>query len=297
MSIAPRPLAPEGAVDPCRRVRRARASRARVAPRLGAPLLVALLALGACRGDGDAIAASERGGETSGGPASVIPPVKGTYREIPVPSGGAVRVVVQVDGDVPRDSAQRPAPAQQPACGADVPDESVQRDGDRLAGAVVWLPEVREGKPLPLERRYELTIERCRLVPRVQVAVAGGTINLRALDDASHRTRFVRYGDGARLADIATTEPISVVPDEKVLEAPGQVEVTCEYHPWARAWLMTFDHPYAAVSARDGAVRLDSVPAGRHRVMVWHERLGVHEDFVEVQAGREAVLEVKLRAR
>jgi hypothetical protein len=255
------------------------------------------LAALACKGDERAPArtAGSAGGEAVS--ASVIGAGSRPYREVAVDAPGVVRVRVTLDGDPPRDSTITPPPEQQAACGPAVPMAELSRQGDALGDAVVWLPDVREGKALPVERRYELTIERCRFTPHVQVAVAGGTLNLRALDDAAHRTRFVRRGDGAPLAEIATTEPTSVVPDEKVLRAPGQVEVTCSLHPWARAWLMTFDHPYAATSGADGSARLDGVPPGRWRVVVWHERFGLREDTVVVQAGQEAELEVKLKAR
>jgi hypothetical protein len=254
------------------------------------------LAALACKGGGDA----NRTASSSAGDAatsSVIAPSSRPYREVALPAAGALRVVVRLDGDLPADSVSRPPVDQQAACGPTIPAEEVVRQGDHLANAVVWLPDVREGKPLPVERRYELAIEHCRFAPRVQVAVAGGTLNLRALDDVAHRTRFVRHGDGARLAEIATTEPLSVVPDEKVLKEPGQVEVTCAQHPWARAWLMTFDHPYAAVTAVDGTARLDGVPPGRWRVVVWHERFGVREDSVTVAAGLDGQLEVKFKTK
>jgi hypothetical protein len=171
------------------------------------------------------------------------------------------------------------------------------RDGARLADVVVWLPDVREGKALPLEGRHDLTIEHCRLEPRVQVATVGGTVNLRAMDATAHRTRFVRRGDGARLAEIATTEPMSVVPDEDVLRQPGQIEVTCDAHPSARAWLFAFDHPYAAVTTQDGSARLDAVPPGRWRVLAWHERYGLVEGTATVVAGQEVEVKLDLKAR
>jgi hypothetical protein len=275
---------------PRRRIDWSRAwSRARAAGILG-------LAALACKGD-DGKASRTAGSAGGEAVSSVIASSSRPYREVAVPTPGVVHVRVTLDGDAPRDSTISPPPEQQAACGAVVPAAELARQGDALGDAVVWLPDVREGKALPVERRYELTIERCQFTPHVQVAVAGGTLNLRALDDAAHRTRFVRRGDGAQLADIATTEPTSVVPDEKVLKAPGQVEVTCSLHPWARAWLMTFDHPYAAASGADGSVRLEGVPPGRWRVAVWHERFGLREDTVVVQAGQEAELEVKLKAK
>lgn len=247
-----------------------------------------------CRGEDEA--AARQAGPAAGtlGRPSAVQPVRGTYRELPALTGGTVRVAVRLVGEPPADSTWAVPDAEQAACGPAVADASVSRTGDRLADAVVWLPDVRQGKPLPLERRHELTISRCVMAPRVQVAVAGGTLNLRALDDVAHRTRFVRLGDSARPTEIATTEPVSVVPDEEVLRRPGQVEVSCARHPWARAWLFAFDTPYAAVSAADGTATLGDVPPGRWRVRVWHERFGVREDSVTVTAGGDATVEVRL---
>ena len=277
-----------------------RACRPRQACGTTLPHLAAILGLAAlaCKGKDDPAARRTATAAGDAVPPSVIAPSSTPYREVAVANPGVIRVLVGLDGDVSRDSVM-PVPAEQQAVcgGSTIAVGDVTGQGDRLADAVVWLADVREGKALPVERRYELAIERCRFVPHVQVAVAGGTLNLRGMDDAAHRTRFVRHGDGARLSEISTTEPLSVVPDEKVLKSPGQVEVTCALHPWARAWLMTFDHPYAAVTAADGAARLDGVPPGRWRIVVWHERFGVREDFVEVKAGQETSYEVKLKAR
>lgn len=249
--------------------------------------------LAGCRGEDEAAARQAGAASGTGGRPSAVQPARGTYRELPGIAGGSVRVAVRLAGEPPADSTWAVPDTEQTACGAAVADASVARTGDRLADAVVWLPDVRQGKPLPLERRHELTISRCVMAPRVQVAVAGGTLNLRALDDVAHRTRFARLGEPARPIEIATTEPVSVVPDEEVLRKPGQVEVSCARHPWARAWLFAFDTPYAAVSAADGTATLADVPPGRWRVRVWHERFGVREDSVTVTAGADATVEVQ----
>jgi hypothetical protein len=231
-------------------------------------------------------------------PPSVVAPATRPYRERAdlATAGGTLRVVAVLDGDAPRDTTIALPEALRRACGPSIRHERVERSGDRIADVVVWLPDVREGKPMPLERRYDLTMERCRLQPRAQVAVAGGTLNLRTVDDLAHRTRFVRYGDGV-LTELHTTEPESVIPDERVLDKPGQVEVSCAEHPWARAWLFAFDHPYAAVTTRDGSALLAGVPAGRWRVVAWHEELGLSEGTIDVVPGREAELRVAFKAR
>ncbi len=92
---------------------------------------------------------------------------------------------------------------------------------------------------------------------------------------------------------MTATDAGTVVPDDRVLAKVGQIEATCEVHPWSRAWLLVFDHPYAVVTGRDGAFRLDGVPPGRHRVLAWHERYGVRESAVTVAPGQLAALDVK----
>jgi hypothetical protein len=60
------------------------------------------------------------------------------------------------------------------------------------------------------------------------------------------------------------------------------IQVGCDIHPWMRAHIATFEHPYFAVTPPDGRVTLDRVPPGDYVVAVWHERLGTLERSVSV---------------
>jgi hypothetical protein len=179
-------------------------------------------------------------------------------------------------------------------CGRAFPLSLVDSDGQGLGSAVVWLDDVRRGKPLPVERRYTLTNERCLLSPSVQGVVAGGTLNVRSVDAAVHRNRFLRLADDTTLAKVQLNDEGQVVPLERILIQPGRVEVRCDQHPWTRAWLMVFDHPYFATTAPDGVFRMDSVPPGEYRLIIWHPRVGETERQVTVEAGKERAVNVKL---
>ena len=50
--------------------------------------------------------------------------------------------------------------------------------------------------------------------------------------------------------------------------------VKCDLHPHMTAHWLILDHPYAAITAKDGSFTIKGVPAGTHEFRVWHERVG-----------------------
>lgn len=235
-------------------------------------------------GDGDAVAA------TPGFTRQAVP-----YTARPLEAFGRLTGVVEIDGAPPADSVVQPT-LDQTVCGTSFTRRGVARQGTRAAGVVVWLDGIRSGKPLPIERRFEITNERCALVPELQPAIAGGTLNVRSVDPVLHRTRIVRRDGGQVLASIRETDEGQVVPNEHVLQSPGLLELTCDVHSWTRGWIAVFDHPYFTMSAADGSFVIDSVPPGRYRLYGWHPRLGAIDDSVTIEQGRDASVVVRAAA-
>src|SRR4029078_11505038 len=97
----------------------------------------------------------------------------------------------------------------------------MERYGNDVIGIVVWIEGLRAGKPLPIERRFEIANDRCLLVPEVQTAIAGGTLNVQNLDATEHRTRITRRDGGEVVATIRETDEGQVVPNEHILQKPG----------------------------------------------------------------------------
>ena len=211
---------------------------------------------------------------------------------------GSIAGTVQIDGDAPADSVVLP-PADRELCGIAFPDSSIVRRGNTLAHAVVWLADVKEGKALPVERRTEVVNEECRLTPRVQAVVAGTTVNVRNEDRLAHTTRFVRGGPGGdTIAVVPLTDDGQVVPNEHIAAKGGMVAATCAQHAWTRGYIAVFESPYFAVTDESGAFRLDSVPPGKYRLLVWHERARAPEEHeVDVAAAGMSRVDVKLRLR
>jgi hypothetical protein len=86
--------------------------------------------------------------------------------------------------------------------------------------------------------------------------------------------------------NIEETDAGQVVPTEKVLADSGLVEVASGTHPWSRAWIRVFAQPYFAATSPDGTFRLDSIPPGTYRLVVWEPALGARDTTVMVGDGR-----------
>src|SRR3954464_3201409 len=52
------------------------------------------------------------------------------------------------------------------------------------------------------------------------------------------------------------------------------VPFKCDVHGWMNAYVGVLDHPYFAVTDKDGKFELKDVPAGTYTIEAWHERGG-----------------------
>src|SRR5262249_41367022 len=70
----------------------------------------------------------------------------------------------------------------------------------------------------------------------------------------------------------------------RVDKPEAMIEIKCDINAWMRAYLGVFDHPYFAVSDRDGAFTLNNLPPGEYTIEAWHERFGTRSQKVSLGA-------------
>jgi hypothetical protein len=71
----------------------------------------------------------------------------------------------------------------------------------------------------------------------------------------------------------------------------------CDVHQWMFAWVSIFDHPYFAVSAKDGTFKIGNVPAGKYKIQAAHRKAGVVTQEIEVKEGEPAKVDFTLEAK
>jgi len=215
------------------------------------------------------------------------------YRVISVASPGRITGTVDFDGVFPADSVIQ-LTAQQAGCGQSVVDHRIDRTGTSVAGAAVWLTDIRQGRAADVDKRFELANEDCVFTPRVQTVMTGGTLNVISNDVAMHRDRIVDVATGELAAIAPFNDNGQVIPFDRLLTKTEELEVTCELHPWAKAYVLVFDHPYYAMTDNNGTFSLDGIPAGTYHLRAWHPVLGLVDQTVTVGAGAAATVALKL---
>lgn len=273
------------------------------APRFARTLALSLLLTGiACGGEGNSFTLGKKSRTSAGtveaelaGPVVIARP-KESYKAAPVSAAGSVSGTVTLAS--PLEPAEPIATGRDSAvCGKAIPDSSVQQKGAGLANVVVWLEGIRAGKPLPLEKRLELESDHCMLTPRVQAAVTGSAVNVIGHDDFRQHLRFLSARDSAARASVLLGKDEQVIPTELPAKTPGLVIIRDADHPWPRAFLAVFDHPYYAVTQSDGSFRIDGVPPGTYTLVAWHERTGRTEQKVTVGANGAVKVDLALKGK
>ena len=263
--------------------------------RLSGALLVLAVGISGCSTDKKADAAQPakvKDGSVAPRPTVVSRPAR-PYQPMTVSGGVKLTGTIDFDGVFPADTVIQ-LPADAAGCGQRITDHRVQHTGTRIGGAVVWLTDIRTGKALPLGRRFELVNEDCMLSPQVQAVVAPATLNIASEDVALHRDRIINVGTGELEGIAPFNDNGEVVPFDRMLDGTEQLEITCDLHPWAKAWILVLDHPYFAASEKNGSFSIDDVPPGTYHVKAWHPLLGTAEQSITVAAGKPASVALRI---
>lgn len=111
----------------------------------------------------------------------------------------------------------------------------------------------------------------CEYVPYVTAVQAGQKVLVKNSDQLMHNVHPIPAVTGNKEVNKAQM-PKS--PDiEFVFENPEQfLKFKCDIHPWMFAYVSVFDHPYFAVTGKDGSYKIANVPPGKYTVEIYHRK-------------------------
>jgi hypothetical protein len=162
-------------------------------------------------------------------------------------------------------------------CGRNFIDTQVERNGASVVGALVWVDApatVIDAVPVS-EHRPTVTLENCRLSPRLQLAAPGSTLQLVAHDTRVESLVVVPVPHTARADTVPFNTDGQLVPLQHRADSVGVVAIYATRLPWARAFVVTAPSGTAGLSDGDGRVGfVVDRRATQARIRVWHPMLG-----------------------
>lgn len=218
------------------------------------------------------------------GAAAVSPsdkPLPDSLKNLPQATGwGDLKVRFVYDGDAPAPRAIVPNKDAEYCGKFEIVDESlvVNSANGGLQNVVGWLQKDRGVNAIPIHESYlahardkvVLDNKGCRFEPHVGLLWTTQALVLKNSDTVGHNTNYMT---------------LSNVGQNVIIPARGQIEqslgaveripakVACNIHPWMNAKLVVKDHPYMAVSDKDGILEMKNLPAGEWTIQFYHEQL------------------------
>jgi plastocyanin len=173
---------------------------------------------------------------------------------------------------------------------------TIQERGNRasrdLGAAVLYL----EGHDHPgAPGTFDVAIEDKLYVPKVLVIPVGSTVRFPNHDPFNHNVFSPSEPNQFDLGLYGRN-----VSKSQVFAGPGLVRIYCNVHPRMVSYIVVAPNRFAAQPSADGAFTLDSVPPGRYRLHVWHERVAaevVKEITVTATGAVGGEVQVTLDAR
>jgi hypothetical protein len=273
-------------------------------PILGLALAVNL-GCGSKSDTGDTDAQSEspkKGGSKDGGAKSAKTEVKGEYTGTlkgKVTFKGTKPDVTQINKELLAQMEKTDkAHCVEGASEAEITQQTwrISPDGG-LANVVVWITPTEKNQFFKVDltkktwpEQVVLDQPHCAFVPHVAVLFP------QYFDPA--KKKLEKTGQTFLVKNSAkTNHNTNTGAENKIIQSGGQEQfpfpdlnkatpVKCNIHPWMNGYLWAFDHPYAAVTDKDGNFEIKNVPVGATvRLKAWHEEVGniPSKDGVEIK--------------
>ena len=168
--------------------------------------------------------------------------------------------------------------------GGALADVVVSLKGDNLKGKSTGA----SAEPLKIDQKG------CMYLPYVSAAQTGQKLLVKNSDTFLHNVHPTPNAPGNKEKNVAQFPNKE---DTFVFDTPESfLRFKCDVHPWMFAYVSVFDHPYFAVSQKDGTFTIKNVPAGKYTIEATHRKAGTVSKEIEVKdqnVTADLALEVK----
>jgi hypothetical protein len=175
----------------------------------------------------------------------------------------------------------------------------VDKDGG-LANVLVFVKSGLTEKNFPAPTTTpELDQVGCEYVPYVMGVQTNQKFKIKNSDPTLHNVHATPK-PGSENKEFNMAQPVKDMTTERTFASPEvAVRFKCDVHPWMFAYVGVFDHPYFAVTAKDGTYKIPGLPKGKYTIEAYHVKThganpGVTQEItVDGDAKAEFTIELK----
>jgi hypothetical protein len=116
-------------------------------------------------------------------------------------------------------------------------------------------------------------------------------------------THNTQWQGGAKNPGGNETLPKGTEKDVTLEPSTEPVAISCKIHGWMNAYAWVLDHPYVAVTDKDGNYKIEHAPAGAEvNVVAWHEKAGYLDGGnkgtkITLKEGADTTKDFKVKAK
>ena len=113
---------------------------------------------------------------------------------------------------------------------------------------------------------------KCRFEPRVAVMQTGQKLVLKNSDPIGHNMKGAPFANEE--FNVNLPAGASFEKDDLTEAERAPMKVDCSIHGWMSSYVMINDHPYAAVTDKDGNFTIKNLPVGKYKFRAWQQKAG-----------------------
>jgi plastocyanin len=137
----------------------------------------------------------------------------------------------------------------------------------------------------------------CEYIPSILAVQTGQKITVKNSDPVMHNvhsTPTVAGNAEENKGQMAGAPDLTF----SFAKAENFLRFKCDVHPWMFSWVTVVDHPYYAVTGKDGTFTIKDVPPGKYKVVALHRKgapAGVEKDIEVTAEGAKADFTIEVK--
>ena len=206
--------------------------------------------------------------------------------------------VVRLDGPVP--AGKSISMTKDPACMKMHPsgvttEDVIAGSNGALTNVIVYVSEGLGDRTFdPSGNAVVIEQKGCRYRPHVLAMQAKQKLQIVNSDPTSHNIHPLPTNN----QEWNKSQPPGQPPIEATFAREEiAIPVKCNEHPWMRAYIAVFKHPFFSVTGTDGRFELKNLPSGTYVVTAWQEKLGSVEQKLTIGAKETKTLDFVFKPR